>query len=1366
MKRLLSLGAKKKGNEEPGEDTLTPKRESIVYLDTFRDSDTDSDKGAEASTTGAGARAKLFRALYDFQGDDDDLCFRAGDVVCVTEEGAPDAWWYGELNGREGAFPGSYVAPLRRTLKQFTAPEDTVLDAPSPVPSPGPASNAPVSVKSVLRSPGTRGRRANVRFFDSKDHADTYHREDYDRRGDFDPEAAQSEWELEEEEERLRMLHVRWTEFEKSLPAGQKCEERKVFEAQVAEKMAAQAAAEDRARNDRADKLRKLQEARAARGNAATTAGAAVAAPPPAAAPAPPPPAPVTATALTAEPESRSERLRKLAEAREARRAQGQAAADSRAPAPQAPAPSPAATPLPPPPSFPSAAASASSSPAPTPIPAFAPAPAPIAANPFSYSRAESVSDRSDISGLDDSPSYLQQAAEQRSTSSDLPALANATARAGEADIGPVEKAIAALEQRVASLTQRSGASDGFQAEFDMLHAEDQRVFNPALCRAAVKQSDKNRYGDILPYDKYRVVLGSENAPDNYINASHIKGLLPGSPEYIASQGPTDETTVDFWRMVTQFRTRLVIMVTRLSEGKRVKCAQYWPRAGTPMVMKHNDREFVVTMTSEKSAPDKPDKNGSSPTPSWFKREFNVAYVGDDGTPRTLKTTQLQFIDWPDHGVPESAMGFLSFLHVAMATQRVATEDAKSQHEKKAPPIVVHCSAGVGRSGVFCLVYSTLTFLPFLGRPQAADGIDILGSVRRMRQCRRYMVQTVEQYRFCYQAILHAARLYQDGSRQLRRKQSDGASVSAAAIVAAKVAVPSLPVSAAATPRASVSTSSAEGQDPVWLHDDDLSNVDVERMLTQPYVDGRFLVRRVANSRDRFQLSVCHDRTIHHLPIGRNDAGVFTLDRRQFSSLADVIEYLRTPHNGEFPLRLTEGVPRDTADRATRATQRSVAAPSPKAAPVAPPAPKKDELLSSFPSDAIVRATPAKTGPEIQLTGRQDSFTFVNGVYIPLAVPGDRPAFCLRDPISSDHGQLRGQSVQLYHDAAAGAWLLFLPGFGVVGALMSTARLPVAASGWQFLDSRYSSLVADSRVASSAYEPPPNSVPAEIADLQQRLSVAQARERAALQAATAARETATKAEQREAALLARLDTKQPSNGGTDSVAKGQLTQAEQTIRELQAELQVSRQREEELTAQTGRLHLSEEGLTRRLARAQATEDELRRELARAAAREEGLAQQLAQTRVALADSGATVVELNSKIGELECALVRMATAEDESLDLRTKVDALEHALAASQQNSAVSLLSGSHVSHTSADSRSKRGLPTGVIWDEDDDAEDEEDTDLYVAVRAYKAQATGELSFEEGDEILVTDADGEGWMTGVLRGRTGRFPSAYVGTKM
>ena len=137
----------------------------------------------------------------------------------------------------------------------------------------------------------------------------------------------------------------------------------------------------------------------------------------------------------------------------------------------------------------------------------------------------------------------------------------------------------------------------------------------------------------------------------------------------------------------------------------------------------------------------------------------------------STKLVQLQFNDWPDRGVPESSIAFLSFLHVAMSTQRLACEEAKKTFEPKPPPIVVHCSAGVGRTGVFCLVYSSLTFLPFLGRPGVPEFFDILETVRRLRESRRYMVQTLDQYKFCYFTVAQAVRLFVAGQKQLGERQ-------------------------------------------------------------------------------------------------------------------------------------------------------------------------------------------------------------------------------------------------------------------------------------------------------------------------------------------------------------------------------------------------------------------------------------------------------------------------------------------------------------------------------------------------------------------------------------------------------------------
>jgi len=154
---------------------------------------------------------------------------------------------------------------------------------------------------------------------------------------------------------------------------------------------------------------------------------------------------------------------------------------------------------------------------------------------------------------------------------------------------------------------------------------------------------------------------------------------------------------------------------------------------------------------------------------------------------------------WPDRGVPESSVIFLNFLRTAMTQQSVAASQAKINGEAKPPPITVHCSAGVGRTGVFCVVYACITYLPYLGQ-DGNSHIDVHDTIVRLRECRRYMVQTMDQYKFCHRAVLHAAKLYLDGSRQLG--QEAALSATAAAAVDQPAAVPATAAAAVHQPAA------------------------------------------------------------------------------------------------------------------------------------------------------------------------------------------------------------------------------------------------------------------------------------------------------------------------------------------------------------------------------------------------------------------------------------------------------------------------------------------------------------------------------------------------------------------------------------
>lgn len=154
-------------------------------------------------------------------------------------------------------------------------------------------------------------------------------------------------------------------------------------------------------------------------------------------------------------------------------------------------------------------------------------------------------------------------------------------AGAEEEEESPLEKAIASLEATIAELgdvDERGGT--GFHREFLVLDREDRARFKSEPTAAGRRHEDHNRYGDIVPYDNTRVVLGypgevDEN--DDYINASHMNGLLPGSPNFICAQGPNENSIGHFWKMVAQQRVRVIVMVTNLVEKGREKCEQYWP---------------------------------------------------------------------------------------------------------------------------------------------------------------------------------------------------------------------------------------------------------------------------------------------------------------------------------------------------------------------------------------------------------------------------------------------------------------------------------------------------------------------------------------------------------------------------------------------------------------------------------------------------------------------------------------------------------------------------------------------------------------------------------------------------------------------
>ncbi|CAL8312664.1 unnamed protein product [Merluccius merluccius] len=227
----------------------------------------------------------------------------------------------------------------------------------------------------------------------------------------------------------------------------------------------------------------------------------------------------------------------------------------------------------------------------------------------------------------------------------------------------------------------------------------------------------KNRYGNIIAYDHSRVRLQPQEGESgsDYINANYVDGYHRPN-HYIATQGPMQETVFDFWRMIWQENTAAIVMVTNLVEVGRVKCCKYWPD-DTEI---YGDMKITLIETQLLS--------------EYVIRTFAVE---KRGVHEIREIRQFHFTGWPDHGVPYHATGLLGF------TRRIKTTTSPG-------PLVVHCSAGAGRTGCFMVVDIMLDMA------EREGVVDIYNCVRELRARRVNMVQTEEQYVFIHDAILEA----------------------------------------------------------------------------------------------------------------------------------------------------------------------------------------------------------------------------------------------------------------------------------------------------------------------------------------------------------------------------------------------------------------------------------------------------------------------------------------------------------------------------------------------------------------------------------------------------------------------------------
>ncbi|XP_073918089.1 tyrosine-protein phosphatase non-receptor type 9 isoform X3 [Castor canadensis] len=268
---------------------------------------------------------------------------------------------------------------------------------------------------------------------------------------------------------------------------------------------------------------------------------------------------------------------------------------------------------------------------------------------------------------------------------------------------------------------------------------EDIRRENPVgtfHCSMSPGNLEKNRYGDVPCLDQTRVKLTkrSGHTQTDYINASFMDGYKQKNA-YIGTQGPLENTYRDFWLMVWEQKVLVIVMTTRFEEGGRRKCGQYWPLEKESRI-----RFGFLTVT-----------NLGVENMNHYKKTTLEIHNTEERQKRQV--THFQFLSWPDYGVPSSAASLIDFLRVVRNQQSLAVSSmgSRSKGQSPDPPIVVHCSAGIGRTGTFCSLDICLAQLEELGT------LNVFQTVSRMRTQRAFSIQTPEQYYFCYKAILEFA---------------------------------------------------------------------------------------------------------------------------------------------------------------------------------------------------------------------------------------------------------------------------------------------------------------------------------------------------------------------------------------------------------------------------------------------------------------------------------------------------------------------------------------------------------------------------------------------------------------------------------
>ncbi|KAA0194711.1 hypothetical protein HAZT_HAZT006014 [Hyalella azteca] len=287
------------------------------------------------------------------------------------------------------------------------------------------------------------------------------------------------------------------------------------------------------------------------------------------------------------------------------------------------------------------------------------------------------------------------------------------------------------MGSQCASFARREQALQGHRFGFRWVWFEDdpqklKAAFEDLKARSRVASKNeassrknlmKNRYLNIVPFDDTRVKLNDEWSTD-YINASYVKDA-DGNVRFIASQGPKAGTVSDFWQMVWQEQVQIIVMLTNCLEREKEKCCMYWPETKKSTFLAD---QYVMTLMDEEKGPD------------WTERRI---LLQNDPSP-AREVVQLHFTSWPDFNVPASEAALLKLIRSVRA--RVGESESLV-------PILVHCSAGAGRTGTFIALWNLQQ------QHQRGAPIDIDATILKIREDRSLLVQSKEQYLFVFKCF-------------------------------------------------------------------------------------------------------------------------------------------------------------------------------------------------------------------------------------------------------------------------------------------------------------------------------------------------------------------------------------------------------------------------------------------------------------------------------------------------------------------------------------------------------------------------------------------------------------------------------------